>query len=49
MNNNIHYKLLDEAIYPFPNFNGATVITVQPISAHTLLAMWLSFYVEIKI
>ena len=49
MNNNIHYKLLDETTYPFQNFNGATVVTVQSISAHTLLAMWLYFYVEIKI
>ena len=24
INNYIHHKVLDEIIYPFPNFNGAT-------------------------
>ena len=25
MNNYMHYIVFDEIIYPFPNFNGATV------------------------
>ena len=25
VNSYIHYKILDEIIYPFPNFDGATV------------------------
>ena len=44
ISNYIHYKVWDEIIYPFLNFNGATVI-----STHTLQGMWLLIHAGIKV
>ena len=52
MNNYIHYKVWDEIIYPFPNFNGATVEVCEwwyVISSHTLPDMWLLIHAGIKV
>ena len=36
ISNYIHYKVCDEIIYPFTNFNGATIEVWEWISNHTL-------------
>ena len=35
ISNHIHYKILDEITYPFPNFNGAAVEVWEWISNFT--------------
>ena len=45
-NNHIFYKVRDEIIYPFANFNCATVEIREWMS--TLLGMWLLIHAEIK-
>ena len=45
----INYKMWNEIIYLFPNFNGATVEVWEIILSHTFLDMWLIIHAGIKI
>ena len=50
----ILYKMWDQIIYPFPNFNGCTVDVWESefkvISSHMLFShMWLHIHVEIEL
>ena len=47
----IHYKIWDEMIYLFPNFNGATVEVWDWINnfIHNLLGIWLFIHAGTKV
>ena len=51
INNIIHYKVWGEIMYPFLNFNDATVEVKNGyvISSRTLLGVWLVIHNGIKV
>ena len=51
ISNHTHYKVWDEIIDPFPNFNGETVEVCEWISifSNTLSGMWLFIHAGIEV